>query len=107
MLRQHQPVKSGLIAARGRVSQMFLLLVPHNELLFALPSCIPMDQFHPAWSWFLPHLFFKAKEHLRAPVLPQEGLRLETLRHKDQHTGSLMFSASCNFGDKYCFFLCK
>lgn len=28
MLRQHRPVKSGPIAARGRVSQMSLLLVP-------------------------------------------------------------------------------
>lgn len=54
MLRQHQPVKSGPIAARGRVSQMFLFLVPlflalmhphgpasPRQVLVSAPSFLP------------------------------------------------------------------
>lgn len=93
MLRQHQPVKSGPIAARGRVSQMSLLLVP----LF-LAFMHPHGPASPSLVLVSAPSFLQANVHLRALMLPREGPRLETQRCKVQHTGPLTFSPAATLG---------
>lgn len=102
MLRQHQPVKSGPKAARGRVSQMSLLLVP---LFLAF-----MHPHGPA----SPSLVLVSAPSFLPSQRASKGSYVATRRAKTRNPEvqgsaywpSHLFS-SCNFGDEYCFFLCK